>query len=70
VVGLSQHWDWAADGHAEFPGATIIYDRPAPTGIAKTSRDFDRFKAQREEIRRIVFEPVKKARRTEYVDPA
>lgn len=69
VVGLSQHWDWAADGHAEFPGATIIYDRPTPMGVAKTSRDFERFKAQREEIRRIVFEPVKKVRRTEHVDP-
>jgi len=69
VVGLSQHWDWEAEGHAQFPGATITYDQPAPVGIAKTSRDFERFKMQREEIRRVVFEPKKKPRRTEYLAP-
>ncbi len=68
VIGLSQHWDWAAEGHTESPGATVIYDRPAPRGIAKTARDLDRFKSQREEIRRVVFEPLRKARRNEFVD--
>ncbi len=68
VVGLSQHWDWAAEGHDQFPGATIIYDRPAPISAIKTARDFDQFKAQREEIRRVVFEPQARVRRCEYVD--
>ena len=68
VVGLSQHWDWAADGHSEFPGATIIYDRPAPISAIKSARDFDQFKAQKEEIRRVVFEPKVKVRRGEFVN--
>ena len=68
VVGLSQHWDWGAEGHAEFPGSTIVYDRLAPVSAIKSARDFDQFKAQREEIRRVVFEPKVKTRRGEYVD--
>lgn len=57
VVGLSQYWDWRKEGHSACPGATIVYDQSAPVFEAKTARDFERFTAQREEIRRVVFEP-------------
>ncbi len=57
LVGLSQRWDWRKEGHAEAPGATVVYDKPTPVFDSKTSRDFERFTAQREEIRRVVFEP-------------
>ena len=55
VIGLSQHWDWAGAGHREFPGATVVYDQPAPTGMAKFNRDFELFRSQRDNIRRTVF---------------
>lgn len=55
VVGLSQHWNWAAEGYTESPGATVVYDKPAPGGAAKVQRDTGQFRAQREEIRHCVF---------------
>jgi NitT/TauT family transport system ATP-binding protein len=67
VVGLSQHWDWESEGYREFPGATVLYDRPAPVSALKNARDFDQFKAQREEIRRVVFEPRVKSRRGDFL---
>jgi len=57
VVGLSQYWDWGKEGHADCPGATIVYDKSAPVFELKDGRDFEKFARQREEIRRIVFEP-------------
>lgn len=57
VLGLSQYWDYASAGHASCPGATIVYDRAAPTFEPNTPREFERFVAQRDEIRNIVFEP-------------
>lgn len=30
IVGLSTMWDWQNAGYDKFPGATIIYDKPAP----------------------------------------
>jgi NitT/TauT family transport system ATP-binding protein len=57
VVGLSQHWDWKSEGYERFPGATIVYDKPAPVYEVKSLRDFELFAGQREEIRRTVFEP-------------
>lgn len=57
VVGLSQYWDWRSENHDACPGATVVYDKPAPIFSTKSARDFERFTAQREEIRRIVFEP-------------
>ncbi len=56
VVGLSQDWDWVAEGHATCPGATIVYDQKAPVFGVKDLHDFQLFTAQREEIRRVVFE--------------
>lgn len=57
VLGLSQYWDWAAHGHARCPGATIVYDAVAPVYLPGDERDFIRFKAQRDTIRRTVFDP-------------
>jgi NitT/TauT family transport system ATP-binding protein len=57
VVGLSQYWDWRQEGFAAFPGATVVYDKAAPVFEAKTAKDYEMFNGQREEIRRVVFEP-------------
>jgi len=57
VVGLSQYWDWKKEGHAEFPGATITYDKPAPLSEIKSGRDFEKFAEQRKEIHQTVFSP-------------
>lgn len=67
VVGLSQYWDWKSEGHERCPGATIIYDKPSPVFELRDDRDFDLFKAQREEIRNVVFTPKTPARRGEYL---
>lgn len=67
VVGLSQYWDWRKDGHPVSPGATVIYDKSAPVFETKTGRDFERYAAQREEIRRVVFEPTPLRDRHEHV---
>jgi NitT/TauT family transport system ATP-binding protein len=57
VLGLSQYWDWCDKGHATSPGATIVYDSIAPVYLPDEQRDFEALKAQREEIRRSVFDP-------------
>ncbi len=57
VVGLSQYWDWNRQGHGACPGATIVYDKPAPVYDPDSKRDFEQFADQREEIRQAVFEP-------------
>lgn len=67
VIGLSQYWDWRKEGHGGCPGATVVYDRPAPVYEARTARDFEQFRAQREEIRRVVFEPESPLDRRAYV---
>jgi NitT/TauT family transport system ATP-binding protein len=67
VVGLSQYWDWRKENHTTCPGATIVYDKSAPVFATKTARDFEHFSAQREEIRRVVFEPDPPRDRHEHV---
>jgi len=67
VVGISQYWDWKSEGHAKFPGASIVYDKPAPVFELKSGRDFEAFAGQREEIRRTVFEPATPVARHEHV---
>ena len=57
VLGLSQYWNYQGAGHDSCPGATIVYDRAAPTFEPNTPREFEQFVAQRDEIRNIVFEP-------------
>jgi NitT/TauT family transport system ATP-binding protein len=57
VLGLSQYWDWRAQGHTSCPGATIIYDQPAPIYEPNAPKNFSELAHQRETIRSIVFEP-------------
>jgi NitT/TauT family transport system ATP-binding protein len=57
VLGLSQYWDWRGEGHASCPGATFLYDKAAPIFDPEAPRDFESLRAQRAEIRRLVFEP-------------
>jgi NitT/TauT family transport system ATP-binding protein len=67
VVGLSQYWDWKKEGHAEFPGATITYDKPAPLSETKSGRDFQKFAEQRKEIHHTVFNPAHRPARDEHL---
>ena len=55
VVGLSQHWDWRAAGHDACPGATIVFDAPAPVFDADGGGDRDALVALRDRVRREVF---------------
>jgi len=57
VAGLSQYWDWKKAGYDKFPGASIVYDKPAPIFEPNAPRDFEAFATQRHEIRSIVFDP-------------
>jgi len=66
VVGLSQYWNWKADGHAEFPGATIVYDRVAPVFHPEDPKEHEAFARQKEEILKAVFDPESNARREEW----
>jgi NitT/TauT family transport system ATP-binding protein len=67
VLGLSQYWDWKTDGHAECPGATIIYDRVASSFVPGQERNFDTFLHQRTELRSAVFDPDTSTPRRAYV---
>ncbi|HUW60211.1 MAG TPA: ATP-binding cassette domain-containing protein [Candidatus Bathyarchaeia archaeon] len=57
VAGLSQWWDWKSEGFDECPGATIVYDRPAPVEEPGGERKYEVYAEQRREIRRTVFDP-------------
>ena len=43
--------------HKEFPGATIVYDAVAPVFLPHEEKQVEKFRAQREEIRKNVFDP-------------
>jgi ABC-type nitrate/sulfonate/bicarbonate transport system ATPase subunit len=66
VFALSQYWDWKADGHPAPPGASIIYDAVAPVYGPEDVRDPGQFVQQREEVRRVAFQPVDPARPGEH----
>lgn len=51
VLGLSQHYAGGTDG------ATIVYDEPATAFDRSSERDYGLFVHQKEDLRRIVFEP-------------
>ena len=55
VVGLSQQWNWREHGFNACPGATIVYDAPAPIFAPEDVVCEDDFADQREEIRCAVF---------------
>jgi NitT/TauT family transport system ATP-binding protein len=67
VVGLSQYWNWRADGHERCPGATVIYDKAAPIFKPSNARELEAFTRQREEIRRVVFDPAAQTTRSEHI---
>jgi hypothetical protein len=67
VVGLSQYWDWPGERHEKCPGASIVYDRPSPIFKPENARELEAFAQQREEIRRVVFDPLARFRRGEYL---
>ncbi len=57
VIGLSQYWDWKEVGETSAPGATIVYDQPAPVFAPSADRDFMLFRDQKVEILHTVFDP-------------
>jgi len=69
VVGLSQYWDWKCENHTSCPGATIIYDKTAPIFKTEHAAEREEFAHQREEIRRVVFDPAIPSKRTEHIVP-
>ena len=69
VVGLSQYWDWKSEDHRSCPGATIIYDKAAPVFKLDRAREMEVFVKQREEIRRVVFDPAVPRKRHEHIVP-
>jgi len=57
IIGLSQYWDWKEAGETQSPGATIVYDQPAPIFNPEDERDFMLFRKQKDEILHAVFDP-------------
>jgi len=57
IIGLSQYWDWRGADHTESPGATIVYDKKAPVFEPDEHRNYELLEEQRDEIRRVVFDP-------------
>ncbi|MBN1674736.1 MAG: ATP-binding cassette domain-containing protein [Kiritimatiellae bacterium] len=57
VIGLSQYWNWREVGESSHPGATIVYDKPAPVFAPDDERDFLSFRDQKNEILHAVFDP-------------
>lgn len=56
VIGLSQHWDWKKRGYLEHPGATILYDEPAPVFSPNDPRDFHTYSAMKNNVYRLVID--------------
>ena len=67
LVGLSQYWDWKADGHQRSPGATVVYDKPAPVFRSDERPDYELFADIRQEIRQVVYNPEVLQQRDEHV---
>ena len=61
VIGLSQ---FHSDGQG---GATIVYDRPSPVFRPGDFRNFEQFERQKEELRRVVFDPKNLQKHGEYI---
>jgi NitT/TauT family transport system ATP-binding protein len=69
IVGLSQHWNWKDESHTCCPGATVVYDKAAPIFKTENAEEREEFVKQREEIRKVVFDPVYACRRNEHIVP-
>jgi NitT/TauT family transport system ATP-binding protein len=70
VIGLSQYWDWKEAGETRSPGATIVYDKPAPVFSPDDERDFLSFRNQKNEILHAVFDPEYCQSYREYIELA
>jgi len=57
ILGLSQYWDWQAAGLETAPGATIVYDEPAPVFRPGDERDTSGFREQKAAILHTAFDP-------------
>ncbi len=55
LIGLSQYWDWKSEGHSEFPGASIVYDKSSPVFEPHDILEFEVFDEQRNALRDEVF---------------
>lgn len=51
VIGLSRYHTESAQG------ASVVYDKPCPVFHPDDTRDYEKFAAQREELRKAVFDP-------------
>ena len=67
VVGLSQYWDWEESGEKDAPGATVVYDKPAPVFSPDDERDFLSFREQRMEVLHAVFDPTFRQSYSDYI---
>lgn len=68
VLGLSQYWDWQNEGHPSCPGATVVYDMPAPVFDPDDVKRHEEFVEQREEIYHAVFDPDVCQQRHEFIE--
>jgi ABC-type proline/glycine betaine transport system ATPase subunit len=58
VVGLSQYWDSKNYPDPRAAGAaTFVYDKVSPVFLPGKDKEHETFAAQREEMRRVVFDP-------------
>jgi NitT/TauT family transport system ATP-binding protein len=60
VLGLSQHWRWEDTGGKANPGATIVYDAVSPVFNKCAEAEAAAFVRQRDEMRRVIFEPTER----------
>jgi len=63
VIGFSQNWDWQSLNYKTCPGATVVYDEPAPVFNPYEPADYSLFVDQKSAILEKVFgkENVKKS---------
>jgi len=57
ILCLSQYWDWQAAGLDAAPGATIVYDEPAPIFEPGDVRETAKFLEQKQAILHTAFDP-------------
>ncbi|MBN1902905.1 ATP-binding cassette domain-containing protein, partial [Candidatus Sumerlaeota bacterium] len=67
VLGLSQYWNWRDKDFPIPPGATIVYDKVAPVFPPDAEKRYERFLEQREEIRKVVFNPESSLEREQFL---
>jgi NitT/TauT family transport system ATP-binding protein len=67
VIGLSQYWNWKGKNFPSCPGATIVYDKVAPVFAPDEPKRYEDFTSQREEIRKVVFDPQSCLEREQFV---